>query len=46
VIEPAEGLVSKGTCWHCAEVRDFKNYVEENDWMDDEAAVSHKDSLE
>ena len=46
VIEPAEGLVSKGICRHCDEIRDFKNYVEENDWMDDRVVVSSTVTLE
>ena len=28
VIEPANGPVSQGTCQHCLEVRDFKNFFD------------------
>lgn len=43
VIEPAIGLVSKGICRYCAEVREFMNYVEENDWMEDEVIAPLED---
>ena len=38
VIQPATGPVSPGVCQICAEVREFKNYVEASTWGDDKSA--------
>lgn len=36
IIESAAGRVSNGVCRICDEFREFKNYVEQTPWMDDE----------